>query len=153
MRGKEAQSRDWKLEIGITPAHAGKSKSCSMLVQAMRDHPRTCGEKDEIEDISQALKGSPPHMRGKVPVWLPSPVTTGITPAHAGKRWQQYCRAGKPIGSPPHMRGKVSHLLASNSILGITPAHAGKSCQSSCSPRSCRDHPRTCGEKRINAKN
>ena len=127
MRGKEAQSRDWKLEIGITPAHAGKSKSCSMLVQAMRDHPRTCGEKDEIEDISQALKGSPPHMRGKGVDMRTSAFRLRITPAHAGKRCRlkacllrtrdhprtcgEKSLSGFPVrllqGSPPHMRGKV----------------------------------------------
>ena len=50
----------------ITPAHAGKSRPGSPGPCAKKDHPRTCGEKQQ----SSASRAAFP----------------GITPAHAGKR-------------------------------------------------------------------
>ena len=51
-----------------------------------RDHPRACGEKvDEITRF-HIVQGSPPRMRGKVPIDSASVEQWGITPAHAGKR-------------------------------------------------------------------
>ena len=68
MRGKDTITADLQGADGITPAHAGKSSHSYSSNSAIRDHPRTCGEK-WIFHISffQAL-GSPPHMRGKVPI-------------------------------------------------------------------------------------
>ena len=65
MRGKARSPLLFPGISRITPAHAGKSKSCSMPVQAMQDHPRTCGEKQAQSRDSKPEIGSPPHMRGK----------------------------------------------------------------------------------------
>ena len=46
VRGKEAQSQDWKPEIGITPACAGKRCADACACPAWWDHPRMCGEKN-----------------------------------------------------------------------------------------------------------
>ena len=47
------------------------------------------------------------------------------------------------------MRGKVSSPLQLRPVCRITPAYAGKSLPSRACPPSCWDHPRVCGEKRI----
>ena len=47
------------------------------------------------------------------------------------------------------MRGKAVPTFAGQAGNGITPAHAGKSHPSQCNCIPLRDHPRTCGEKKI----
>ena len=46
MRGKAPAHRGATALFGITPAHAGKSRTALAKLVAMQDHPRPCGEKD-----------------------------------------------------------------------------------------------------------
>ena len=86
MRGKDASAKLAGAFFGITPAYAGKSD----------DGHGQIGDR----------RGSPPRMRGKVPIWGPSSLWRGITPAYAGKsRFQLFIELCF-IGSPPRMRGK-----------------------------------------------
>ena len=55
------------LQIGITPAHAGKSPVSRYLMIPQEDHPRTRGEKTGALGLMIFGIGSPPHTRGKVP--------------------------------------------------------------------------------------
>ncbi len=85
MRGKGKGEQGQAAIIGITPAHAGKSKRSAARFRAAWDHPRTCGEKlPVLVEVSQVI-GSPPHMRGKVANFKHCGDYLGITPAHAGK--------------------------------------------------------------------
>ena len=167
MRGKEIWHNLAPAQIGITPAHAGKSVEKAKEQAENQDHPRTCGEKVQTLLYTDVQKGSPPHMRGKAIQSRPDDSDNGITPAHAGKSsvllkfiavaldHPRTCgekSAAVPMqiyiyGSPPHMRGKGSfgHCLASSSR--ITPAHAGKSIWCRLCFCAVKDHPRTCGEK------
>ena len=70
---------------GITPACAGKSQRTYILAGKAGDHPRVCGEKYWIEDISVPILGSPPRVRGKVLHALLRAHLLHITPACAGK--------------------------------------------------------------------
>ena len=45
MRGKDHAGKHVALDIGITPAYAGKRHDISTIFAACRDHPRLCGEK------------------------------------------------------------------------------------------------------------
>ena len=45
MRGKGVALGVEADQVGITPAHAGKSKAYNACDGAVQDHPRTCGEK------------------------------------------------------------------------------------------------------------
>ena len=65
MRGKGNRETGHSDKIGITPAHAGKSRRFNVMSLENWDHPRTCGEKDPAAEIGDAVTGSPPHMRGK----------------------------------------------------------------------------------------
>ena len=167
MRGKAVFSRCFQQTAGITPAHAGKSLVAILEDIRNQDHPRACGEKPPRCPADWSYLGSPPRMRGKGRVrhfGLPS---SGITPAHAGKRpnWsfrlqfhKDHPRAcgekdrtiavqNQPQGSPPRMRGKVRQAGRTVHLPGITPAHAGKSSVFIFGPHVCWDHPRACGEK------
>ena len=67
MRGKVTRRMVQCTCPGITPAHAGKRQTGACLAVRFWDHPRTCGEKYEWLYDKRGNKGSPPHMRGKVP--------------------------------------------------------------------------------------
>ena len=146
MRGKVVQLCGHAQNMGITPACAGKSEKQVPFLPPYQDHPRVCGEKQQmIADAGKGM-GSPPRMRGKGVQPCNQRVAVGITPAYAGKRFssfpyvtqerdhprvcgekmnnaQEYC-GGQ--GSPPRVRGKVGLLSAGLDNLGITPAYAGK---------------------------
>ncbi len=49
----------------ITPACAGKTRISSHGSIPTRDHPRMCGENQQIHSLFRRLMGSPPHVRGK----------------------------------------------------------------------------------------
>ena len=167
MRGKVPDLRVRQITRGITPAYAGKSSTQHAFLCCVRDHPRLCGEKAVFCNDIKCCVGSPPPMRGKVPVCLSCPVLPGITPAYAGKRHShtpsskrhrdhpRLCgektphasRQCKLAGSPPPMRGKGGILANPVYCGGITPAYAGKSRPRQTAKKDCWDHPRLCGEK------
>ena len=151
---------------GITPAHAGNTRSSIRTAGATGDHPRACGEYVVLEVAVLTFKGSPPRMRG-----IPFPVQgreqePGITPAHAGnthrctpawcRRWDHPRACGEYLnedakkltfrGSPPRMRGIQLTARCWKLISGITPAHAGNTGGKSRWTPTTGDHPRACGE-------
>ena len=114
---------------GITPAGAGKTWQFNALFRF--------------------YWGSPPQVRGKLPIDLDEIVSKRITPAGAGKtevfiadctsrkdhprrcgeNEQSYRQTQKILGSPPQVRGKQNLLTATYSENRITPAGAGKTRQ------------------------
>ena len=70
VRGKAFACPQPRLVDGITPACAGKSCCSSRQPERKRDHPRVCGEKGSVQMSSVVMVGSPPRVRGKVPVPL-----------------------------------------------------------------------------------
>ena len=95
MRGKGRALCSQKSEVGITPAHAGKSPGAGRREPAQKDHPRACGEKFKCCTTRVYILGSPPRMRGKVQLDNQAAGRVGITPAHAGKRpayESEYCK-------------------------------------------------------------
>ena len=146
MRGK-VDCRAHKTALtGITPAYAGKSFWLLPCPSCCKDHPRVCGEKCLPASPKTGQGGSPPRMRGKVPIFADPIDWDRITPAHAGKspdvrrrtrKHEDHPRAcGEKFGStqpapdsggsPPRMRGKDDDGGGTVCQLGITPAHAGK---------------------------
>ena len=65
MRGKLLSGTPRKQLHGITPAHAGKTPSCTTFAPLVQDHPRACGENCRHDERTGASRR--------------------ITPAHAGK--------------------------------------------------------------------
>ena len=146
MRGKLIRSIMQIPNVGITPAHAGKTESPQPRPRRLRDHPRACGENLAVLVLSAAEKGSPPRMRGKLTCSPATAVCGGITPAHAGKTaltqsrksstWDhpracgenllKHCLSLSLLGSPPRMRGKHNVCPTVHVLHRITPAHAGK---------------------------
>ena len=173
MRGKRLRDLFLNAKTRITPAHAGKTTMEKAEFTAPSDHPRACGENwhTMLHDI--ATSGSPPRMRGKHDRRDKEERTLRITPAHAGKTQAHTCntfrRSDHPRacgenastnakvlilhGSPPRMRGKLTTGSALSLIRRITPAHAGKTPCQVVARRPLTDHPRACGENRVNGLN
>ena len=86
MRGKVCGHPVISVIGGITPAYAGKSAFPESEGNAVRDHPRVCGEKRFITICKKTTWGSPPRMRGKEDFVKLFSLKGGITPAYAGKR-------------------------------------------------------------------
>ena len=167
MRGKVSPGSSERRACGITPAYAGKSREVLINVPGSGDHPRVCGEKDQVKSMSTEDVGSPPRMRGKESLHTPTCRNTGITPAYAGKSgWPRssgaaagdhprvcgekhkiFSSRSNPLGSPPRMRGKVHVRVVCVGLCRITPAYAGKSRRHDEKPERSEDHPRVCGEK------
>ena len=147
MRGKVVVYGLLAVVVGITPAYAGKSERISRPTTCQRDHPRVCGEKEEIQHFIHNLIGSPPRMRGKAVAAVPVTAVAGITPAYAGKR-AVFRGVHQMIKDHPRVCGEKFNLIQQiPGAAGITPAYAGKShcCGTVAAPD--RDHPRVCGEK------
>ena len=88
MRGKVLLLLDAGVVVGITPAYAGKRVRDSFCKDIRWDHPRICGEKSPAFSMIEIVSGSPPRMRGK---GLRAGITArpgGITPAYAGKSYE-----------------------------------------------------------------
>ena len=167
MRGKDRDLAAVADGQRITPAHAGKRLLGRLPGMGGPDHPRVCGEKDQVKSMSTEDVGSPPRMRGKGSINYPEGTARRITPAYAGKRLtveirltrhkdhprvcgEKYPGSTDPKdrwGSPPRMRGKVSDFTYRTFATRITPAYAGKSRPDFPDLRPAWDHPRICGEK------
>ena len=68
-RGKDPLAAQADVELGITPACAGKRDALELLKMRWEDHPRVRGEKLTAGVSSLSLWGSPPRARGKDPSW------------------------------------------------------------------------------------
>ena len=125
-RGKVVLHCGVLLDVGITPAWAGKSCRRCRNIRESWDHPRVGGEKLYAPVLAQYRSGSPPRGRGKGMYDLRWMVSQRITPAWAGKSLlnvlflnvgEDHPRVGgeklksgpilwKRWGSPPRGRGK-----------------------------------------------
>ena len=84
MRGAGSASAYGVGDRGITPACAGSSVVASDQVPKLKDHPRLCGEQMLRVKGHVVGTGSPPPVRGAVPLVVPDGLGAGITPACAG---------------------------------------------------------------------
>ena len=85
MRGKPLRAVLIVVDIGITPADAGKTYLQAIIFCVTWDHPRGCGENSGAHGRTLSQAGSPPRMRGKQPILGINVHAVRITPADAGK--------------------------------------------------------------------
>ena len=146
MRGKLGNAWNAVVNIGLIPAHAGKTIMEQTADAHGKAHPRACGENGRGRMRRCQGSGSSPRMRGKHCATGAAAGEVGLIPAHAGKtrgkpRRHSTCQAhpracGENIypslktctakGSSPRMRGKRVDKLISGLSGGLIPAHAGK---------------------------
>ena len=132
----------------------------------VRDHPRVCGEHEELTCLFPTEKGSSPRVRGTL---VPGSVlcrVPGIIPACAGNtqtgeiytpNTEDHPRVcGEHVstwlcrlfwlGSSPRVRGTLCGIVTYCPNSGIIPACAGNTCCKTVYTHIFRDHPRVCGE-------
>ena len=150
----------------ITPACAGKTCRLSRGYRAAADHPRMRGEDPVRMFEFAALKGSPPHARGRLyegtlrlgnlgitPACagktLPAPISTAGTTDHPRMRGED-CTDVRTLppacGSPPHARGRQVRRCFRPDASRLTPACAGKTLGGCAGGLPRWDHPRMRGE-------
>ena len=149
MRGKVIGGFGVLVQIGITPACAGKSALCVNGGARSRDHPRMCGEKTAREFITYLIQGSPPRMRGRANGYPPVRSRPRDHPRVCGEEGLTFHQMLRPTGSPPRMRGRDLKYFMREASDGITPAYAGKSPPTWTPPCLRGDHPRVCGEELV----
>ena len=147
MRGKEVRLFFLFGLLRITPAYAGKRKSCAAQKTSAWDHPRMCGEKLATGSRTRKAAGSPPHVRGKESEKPDCDDKRRITPACAGKSGNQP-RLMPMRRDHPRMGGeKRQNVLVLLAEAGSPPHGRGKApCRLQCF-RVNGDHPRMGGEK------
>ena len=170
VRGKRFGVLQRAHDFGITPAGAGKTKCVIQTALTGQDHPRRCGENRSCNARYFSNIGSPPQVRGKRNFEFLNASVNGITPAGAGKTsclllavkrerdhprrcGENCCYASgqyQQVGSPPQVRGKHNSAIGLCCDSGITPAGAGKTLRHTKPHGHAADHPRRCGENRIN---
>ena len=165
-RGKPEHVEARGLEVGIIPAHAGKTSRVGLIASRRRDHPRSRGENDNVTRMRVPIGGSSPLTRGKHTAGAAGGRRGGIIPAHAGKTCRPGPDPGRPRdhprsrgenrdrrgdrdrgpGSSPLTRGKRAVLPVRRGGGGIIPAHAGKTPVLGSRYPAKWDHPRSRGE-------
>ena len=151
---------------GLTPAHAGRTKSSTRACGSGGAHPRACGENMPICEATRPPLGSPPRMRGERRRRQRQPRRLGLTPAHAGRTASERDPHRLPrahpracgenttdqavklfdVGSPPRMRGELDDVPERVAGAGLTPAHAGRTGVGDEIGPVHGAHPRACGE-------
>ena len=106
MRGKRAGAWDAAKNVGLIPAHAGKTHGRRIHQANRQAHPRACGENAELLEKLHVVEGSSPRMRGKRRGLIFSRAIQGLIPAHAGKTSETRTIIVNATGSSPRMRGK-----------------------------------------------
>ena len=167
-RGKRVASSGFGGEVGLIPAHAGKTSPAWQRPSYHPAHPRSRGENRARMSRAAPTGGSSPLTRGKPRTRHTQHVPRGLIPAHAGKTLRRPLAArvtaahprsrgennglssvaGYVNGSSPLTRGKPVTTLPGAVGLRLIPAHAGKTRTPAQACGSPWAHPRSRGENR-----
>ena len=165
-RGKRLSCADDRLDLGLIPAHAGKTCHGHAVIGEWRAHPRSRGENSAGACPHRGILGSSPLTRGKHLVVNQAVPRRGLIPAHAGKtafgdtdpkidgahprsrgeNFPVWVWADSGRGSSPLTRGKHEAWAFDAEAGRLIPAHAGKTVRYPDSRRYPPAHPRSRGE-------
>ena len=106
MRGAPISIRARSSVYRIIPADVGSTGKHGILVLALEDHPRGCGEHDHYGSVEPVTEGSSPRMRGALAMALAERNGGRIIPADAGSTCPV---AGKCSRLWDHPRGCGEH--------------------------------------------
>ena len=166
MRGAQSHGGRRFLSGRIIPAYAGSTHLTSISGRMARDHPRVCGEHQNLPQVCGSRYGSSPRMRGArkpgraitlptriIPAYAGSTcpsrvpkVTTGDHPRVCGEHWGKDIDLAIRNGSSPRMRGARRYSRDSSRWARIIPAYAGSTTRKTLFSIGLWDHPRVCGE-------
>jgi len=153
---------------GSTPARAGIIPRMCWTNTARWEHPRACGDYQEVPAGALGSLGAPPRVRGLYDNREKQKREKRSTPARAGiinqlhvadPAWEEHPRACgdyvqplilslSALGAPPRVRGLSGHHRARAPGRGSIPARAGIICALPGTPAPVWEHPRACGDYR-----
>ena len=84
-RGKLGRDLHARLDVGLIPAHAGKTMATADPSPSVVAHPRSRGENEIMTKRCNVCQGSSPLTRGKPHLARQPPQSGRLIPAHAGK--------------------------------------------------------------------
>ena len=165
-RGKQRQRIEAVLDLGLIPAHAGKTSPIMTRISSTSAHPRSRGENVTYNNPNFFNLGSSPLTRGKHEFNKAIKDLGRLIPAHAGKttaaatsgagvrahprsRGENQGKPGGPFtapGSSPLTRGKRLGDAGVDLQARLIPAHAGKTSLPFGAKMKGRAHPRSRGE-------
>ena len=126
MRGKAFGLVLYKVEIGITPACAGKSVLESLLYKSNWGSPLRMRGKVVHRPWRRLRLGITPAYAGKSPALCGPPASSQDYPRVCGEKPNRLVWDHWKEGSPPRMRGKELSVFLQVVDVRITPACAGK---------------------------
>ena len=151
-RGKQVGVVLGGAEVGLIPAHAGKTGARSPATAAATAHPRSRGENAQAAHPGSRPEDSSPLTRGKRQSLCCRRPQGRLIPAHAGKTLSCLYQSPKGTahprsrgenpfpstkwagseGSSPLTRGKPTRNCGVTLSSRLIPAHAGKTWPASC---------------------
>ena len=165
-RGKRREQAPGREQVGLIPAHAGKTASARPSDACPAAHPRSRGENLGLVIAIVGAPGSSPLTRGKLGVGDCHCGCSRLIPAHAGKTGRSghtgSSRLAHPRsrgenttmvaqlpaweGSSPLTRGKPLGMSRADLAARLIPAHAGKTAAAGGMSSWGAAHPRSRGE-------
>ena len=125
MRGARKRTYRWARKGRIIPADAGSTTCLTVMHDLSWDHPRGCGEHQQVIHLISVITGSSPRMRGALGIGLFVVGLCGIIPADAGSTFSSHWMIK---GTEDHPRGCGEHyMLIKNirSLMGSSPRMRG----------------------------
>ena len=125
-RGKLVLTGNGETELGLIPAHAGKTSPHGWAYRCGAAHPRSRGENALVATAGAVHEGSSPLTRGKLGVLVAVVERGRLIPAHAGKT-SALCRSRPGSRAHPRSRGEnVGDLEDVHARVGSSPLTRGK---------------------------
>ena len=145
-RGKPVLDARFGGELGLIPAHAGKTVTCDSMFVGIRAHPRSRGENQYDGPVAVQAHGSSPLTRGKRAAGAALRGGPGLIPAHAGKTCELEALPAL-VEAHPRSRGENRDYWRSpRGEHGSSPLTRGKPSDPRRRHQRGRAHPRSRGE-------
>ena len=148
-RGKLPLGQVRVCDLGLIPAHAGKTHLRRCAGRQEQAHPRSRGENGVARLACRMRTGSSPLTRGKPrrPDFETAPKR--LIPAHAGKTARPSPLSSTATAHPRSRGENPGGTLLGRNRAGLIPAHAGKTRLSRSAGRRPTAHPRSRGENTL----
>ena len=145
-RGKHAAPHSTREQIGLIPAHAGKTLMSPSRTAISAAHPRSRGENGPAPHSNRLRRWLIPAHAGKTPPLLLMVTSCWAHPRSRGENSVNKVVDALNPGSSPLTRGKLGPNDIGRDEERLIPAHAGKTVPAWLFAQVFGAHPRSRGE-------
>ena len=145
-RGKRVFGASGPPDVGLIPAHAGKTDGWGLQPLGRGAHPRSRGENCLCLSVCATPRWLIPAHAGKTRTSPSRTCAGGAHPRSRGENMDECCFESENGGSSPLTRGKRVCLVPEPCVSGLIPAHAGKTALCRSTRQTSWAHPRSRGE-------